>query len=204
MEEFKDLFGEELYNQVVSKIGDKKLILNDGKYIPITKFNEVNESKKALEQQIEHYKKTGLDTEQLLSSNKELNQKFQELQNASKAQLEEYQKNLTNISKKTLVKDILINEKAIYPELLLKEIDFDFIKLDGETLQGFNVADLKQKFPSMFQTQKIEGTKPIEGGNPPTPSSKKQQLIDQYNEASKNKNGILMMKLHAQIKNFKE
>jgi murein DD-endopeptidase MepM/ murein hydrolase activator NlpD len=52
-----------------------------------------------------------------------------------------------------------MNEKSIYPELLLKEIDFDFIKLDGESLQGFNVADLKQKFPSMFQTQKIEGTK---------------------------------------------
>jgi hypothetical protein len=204
MEEFKDLFGEELYNQVVSKIGDKKLMLNDGKYIPITKFNEVNESKKALEQQIEHYKKTGLDTEQLLSSNKELNQKFQELQNASKAQLEEYQKNLTNISKRTLVKDILQNEKAIYPELLLKEIDFDFIKLDGENLQGFNVADLKAKFPSMFQTQQVAGAKPNDGGNPPTPSTKKQQLIEQYNEASKSKNGALMMKLHAQIKNFKE
>lgn len=204
MEEFKDLFGEELYNQVVSKIGDKKLILNDGKYIPINKFNEVNESRKALEQQIEHYKKTGADTEQLLSSNKELNQKYQELQNASKSQLEEYQKNLTNIQKRTMIKDMLINEKVMYPDLLIKEIDLDFIKLDGENLLGFNIADLKQKFPSMFQSTQVTGIKPTEGGVPPTPSTKKQQLIEQFNEASKNKNGTLMMKLMSQIKNFKE
>lgn len=204
MEEFKELFGEDLYNQVSEKLGDKKIILNDGKYIPITKFNEVNEARKNLESQIEQYKNNSLETEKILSNNKDLNGKYQELQANFKAQQEKYQKELLNLSKQSKIKDILTNNKAIYPELLMKEIDFDFIKLDGDVLQGFNIEDLKTRFPSMFQQVQVTGAKPQEGGKPPLPSTKRQELINQYNEASKNKNGVLMMKLHAQIKALKE
>ena len=47
----KELLGEELYNQVKEKIGDKELIINDGKYIPKSKFDDLNEDKKKIQSQ---------------------------------------------------------------------------------------------------------------------------------------------------------
>jgi predicted phage tail protein len=49
----KELLGEELYNQVKEKIGDKELIINDGTYIPKAKFDDLNNDKKDLKKQLE-------------------------------------------------------------------------------------------------------------------------------------------------------
>ena len=37
----KELLGEELYNQVKEKIGDKEMFINDGSYIPKKKFDDL-------------------------------------------------------------------------------------------------------------------------------------------------------------------
>ena len=49
----KELLGEELYNQVKEKLGDKELIINDGNYIPKHKFDDLNNDKKELKKQLE-------------------------------------------------------------------------------------------------------------------------------------------------------
>lgn len=46
MMDLKELLGEDLYNQVVEKAGDKKLaVVNDGNWFPKEKFDEVNNTK---------------------------------------------------------------------------------------------------------------------------------------------------------------
>ena len=40
--DLNELLGDELFNQIQEKLGDKKLIINDGNVIPTTKFNEIN------------------------------------------------------------------------------------------------------------------------------------------------------------------
>ena len=45
MEEIKQLLGDELFNSVTEKLGDKKLLIDDGKMIPKSRFDEVNEKK---------------------------------------------------------------------------------------------------------------------------------------------------------------
>jgi predicted phage tail protein len=52
-DKMKELLGEELYNQVKEKIGDKELIINDGTYIPKAKFDDLNNGKKDLKKQLE-------------------------------------------------------------------------------------------------------------------------------------------------------
>jgi predicted phage tail protein len=52
-DKMKELLGEELYNQVKEKIGDKELIINDGTYIPKAKFDDLNNDKKDLKKQLD-------------------------------------------------------------------------------------------------------------------------------------------------------
>lgn len=52
MEEIEKLLGTELFTQVKEKIGDKTLIINDGKYIPKQKFDDLNNDKKDLQKQL--------------------------------------------------------------------------------------------------------------------------------------------------------
>ena len=52
MDKLKELLGEELYNQVIEKIGDTPISIGEGK-IPMDRFNEVNNKKKELEKKVE-------------------------------------------------------------------------------------------------------------------------------------------------------
>ncbi len=69
----KEILGEELYNQVSQKLGDKKLgIINDGSWIPKEKFDKVINEKNNLKKQLEE-----IDTE-------EINKQKQEVWNLQK------------------------------------------------------------------------------------------------------------------------
>ena len=48
----KELLGEELYSQVTEKLGDKKIMVDDGNFIPKSRFDQVNQAKKELEVQL--------------------------------------------------------------------------------------------------------------------------------------------------------
>jgi hypothetical protein len=198
--EINEILGDELFNQVKQKLGDKKLIVNDGTYIPITKFNEINEKNKVLSQQVESFGNTSKEPEKLLETHKDLSGKYQELQTKYQKDLELKNKELENVTKKSALLDILGTNKAIYPSLLLKEIDLDYVKIENGSLIGFNVEDLKTKFPSMFQQQKASGTTLGDEGKPPIAKGKRDDLIEQYNNAEKQRNVGLMMKLQRQIR----
>ena len=49
----KEVLGEELYNQVKEKVGDKELFVNDGTYIPKKKFDDLNDDKKKIKEQLD-------------------------------------------------------------------------------------------------------------------------------------------------------
>ncbi len=69
----KEILGEELYSKVNEKLGDKKLgIINDGSWIPKSKFDNVIKEKNNLKKQLEE-----IDTE-------EINKQKQEVWNLQK------------------------------------------------------------------------------------------------------------------------
>ena len=51
----KELLGEELYNQLMEKLGDKHkvAIISDGNWIPKEKFDNLNEEKKQYKTQVD-------------------------------------------------------------------------------------------------------------------------------------------------------
>jgi len=64
----KEILGEELYNQVSQKLGNKKIdIVNSGQWIPKSKFDEVIKEKNNYKKQLEE-----IDTESISKKKQEL------------------------------------------------------------------------------------------------------------------------------------
>jgi hypothetical protein len=169
MDWLKELLGEELYKQVTEKLGDKKLLLNDGNYIPKEKFNQVNEEKKLLSEQVAEYKKQIEETTTLLKDNEGLKAKFEALQVESKNLLELKDKEISNITKKGLILEALRNAGAgeSYEKLLIKNIDIDeAIVQDGKLLNAEKIIEpLKTEFKGLFIQKIIKGNEPGNPGN---------------------------------------
>ena len=161
--DLKEILGEELYKQVNEKLGDKKLIVNDGSYLPKSKFDEKNEEVKLLKEKVSSLEKTTKDTESMLKDNDELKKKFDALQNDSKSQLEAKDKQISHITKRTALKSALQEKGARYPDLLIKEFDLDTIELEGEAVKGFDnlLTPLTERYKDMFEIKQVSG-----GGEP--------------------------------------
>ena len=73
LEKLQELLGEELWKQVAPKLEGKEYFFAEGKdFIPISKFNEVNDAKKEAEKQLQERDKQ-LDTlQKSVKGNEEL------------------------------------------------------------------------------------------------------------------------------------
>ena len=122
----KELLGEELYNQVKEKLGDKELIINDGNYIPKHKFDDLNNDKKELKKQLE-----------------EVNAKVQEL---SSVNAEKLNKEIEDLKKKYETDTNALNEKISKREYeyAVKELTRD-IKFSSESAKKTFMNDLVSK-----------------------------------------------------------
>lgn len=164
--ELREILGEELYKQVKEKLGDKKLgVINDGSWMPKQKLDEKIEEVKLLKEKVTSYEKQVNDTTALLKDSADLKAKFEALQTESKTQLEARDKQISNIVKKTALKQILQEKGARYPDLLLKEFDVDTLEMEGETVKNFDslLNPLKEKYGDMFVEKKVAGTQPAKG-----------------------------------------
>jgi len=73
MEVLKELLGDLYTEEIGKKVGDKKLIiLDEGKFIPIEKFNAKIEEVKQQKEQLDEYKKQLKDLEKKAKGNEEL------------------------------------------------------------------------------------------------------------------------------------
>lgn len=203
MEWLKELLGEELYNQVLPKLGDKKIIINDGSYIPIEKFNNKIEEVKLLKGKISDYESKNTDVEKLLKDNTDLKNSYQELSNKYNSDIQLKEKEIQTITKKSVLSKKLKEEGAVYEDLILQSLNMDSIEIDGENLKNFDIKNIKEKYPQMFSTVETSGNvKP--GTTPPGNNNlgggTKQQLINKYNEAEKAGNFTEMLNIGEQIK----
>jgi hypothetical protein len=201
--EIQEILGEELYNQVKAKLGDKKIIVNDGNYIPKQKFDDINTENKMLKEKVTSFEKNSIEVEKIVGSNKELQEQFKQLQEKHKQDLDLRDNEINNIVKKSAIKEMLMNEKAVHPDLLMSQIDLNNVNIvDGKV--DFNLGDLKTKYSNMFPTQTIEPTKINDTGLKPQATTQKQQLIEKYNAAEKAGDATLMANIHSQIKGLQE
>jgi len=150
-EKMKAIIGEELYAQVKEKMGKVSFGEYDG-FVPRARLNEQIDKLKATEEKIVSYEKQMVDTKNLIKDSEEFKVKFADMETKFKGDLEGKDKEITNILKKSLVKESLVAAGAKHPDLLMKQVSMDAMTLDNGKLLGMadTMESLKKEYSDLF------------------------------------------------------
>lgn len=196
--DLKELLGEELYNQVVEKAGDKHkiAIVSDGTWFPKEKFDEVNTAKKKAEDDLKERDKQLEQLSKSAGDNEALKGKIKELQDENKAAAEKYAAEMKELQINTALK-LALAADAHDPDLVAGLLDKNKIELneDGTIKAGLDdqLKGLREKKSFLFaekqQGPKFKGVTPADGSDPDIQQSPQMaQLNAAYQEAVKSKN----------------
>lgn len=163
----KELLGEELYTQVKEKIGDKEIILNDGSYIPKSKFDTLNETKKGLETQLKEVNDkvsdlSKVDAKELQKTIDEMNTKYDTdtKEWATKLEKAEY-----NYKIKELTSDMKFSSNSA-KKSFIKDLEEKGLKFEDGKILGFDdfVSVYKESDPEAFKVEETTNTKTVDFG----------------------------------------
>lgn len=137
-------------------------------FIPKARFDEVNETKKELEQQIQERDKQLKGLQEKVKGNEELEKTIKELQEANKATKEQYEAKIRDVTITAAIQSKLTDAK--YPDLLLTKFDRSKLSIaeDG-TVLGIDeqLTALKEQYKDLFKPD-LKGREPNNiGGTPP-------------------------------------
>lgn len=148
-----------------------KVIAGFGQMIPKSRFDEVNQAKKQLEQQLNERDKQLKDLEEKAKGNEELTKQIKELQDANKQAKADYEKQLKDLQVSTAIKLALVG-KVHDEDLVAGLIDKTKIELseDGKITKGFDeqIKSLQESKAFLFIPEKqqqsyLKGFKPVDG-----------------------------------------
>lgn len=156
--DLKEILGEELYNQVQDKLGDKKIdIVSDGRWIPKHKFDDINEEKKQYKEQVDNLNKELGKLQKQLEDNQGATETIENL----KKQIKDKEEEMIKIRKQNAIKFEVLkynpNDVAdILPHLKDESIT---INEDG-TITGLKeqLDALKENKPYLFKQDMPIGT----------------------------------------------
>lgn len=162
--DLKELLGEELYNQVQEKLGDKKIdIVNDGRWIPKDKFDTVNTEKKEYKDQVDTLSKELGKLQKQLEDNKDATDTIENL----KKQIADKETEMANIRKQNAIKFEVLNHNPNDVADILPHLKDDIITIaeDG-TIAGLKeqLETLKENKPYLFKQTEPDGTGGSIGG----------------------------------------
>lgn len=170
--DLKELLGEELYNQMIAKLGDKHkvAVVSDGNWIPKETFNQVNEAKKQLDTDLKERDKQLTELKKSVGDNKALQDQIEKLQADNKTKDEEHKTKLNDLAIASAVKLTLAGE-VHDPDMVLGILDKTKIKLaDDGKVEGLDdqVKALQSSKAFLFVEKdddgkgKFKGIKPAE------------------------------------------
>ena len=163
MKKLVDIIGKEVYDGLSEEIrkeyDEKELIINDGTYIPKTKFDSLNEQKKDLENQLKEtndkmQELSKVDTEELKQQIIDLQKKYEE---DTKELNSKYEAREYDIKLNDYTKDLKFSsnsaKKSFMNDLKAKELKFE-----NDKLVGFDdfVNSYKENDPTAFMEEKTE------------------------------------------------
>ena len=163
MEFLKEILGDDLYEQVKTKVSsynekadkDKKVSIvnvNNGEFVAKAKYDQLKTDLDNTKTSLSTAQTTIDDLKKNNGDNAELQQKIANYE-TEKANLEAKHKETTEkLIKESAIKDALYNEKAKHPELLLSKFDLSKILLDekGEKV----VSGIEEQIKSNKETYK--------------------------------------------------
>lgn len=181
--DLKELLGEDLYNQVVEKTGDKKLaVVNDGNWFPKDKFDEVNNTKKRLETDLKDRDKQLADLQKAAGDVPALQEQITKLQEDNKVATDKYETDMKELRLNTALK-MALSGQVHNADIVTKLLDKTKIELDdnGAIKGGLDdqLTGLRESDGFLFVPKEesnpqptFKGAKPAEGagaGSPPAP-----------------------------------
>lgn len=163
MEFLKEILGDDLYEQVKTKVSsynekadkDKKVSIvnvNNGEFVAKARYDQLETDLNNTKTSLNTANTTIADLKKNNEDNADLQQKIADYEN-EKANLEAKHKETTEkLIKESAIKDALYNEKAKHPELLLGKFDLSKILLDekGEKV----VSGIEEQMKSNKETYK--------------------------------------------------
>jgi hypothetical protein len=172
--DLKELLGEELYNQVIEKAGDKKLaIVNDGNWFPKDKFDDKNNEVKDLKQQLKDRDAQLEDLSKKATGNEDLLKQINDLQESNKQTALDYQAKLDKQAFDFSLEKALADAKAKNPKAVKALLNTEVIKLDGDKLLGLEeqLKALQESDGYLFGSGEPAGLKGRKPNDDPTPPS---------------------------------
>ena len=136
MEWLKKLLGDDLYKQVTEKLGDTKVMQDDGKMVPKSRLDEVITQRDTYKGQIDETSKKITDLEKAAAGNTELLGQIDTL----KADKEAAETKVSKIALESAIKLGAITAKAKDPSDILAFLDQSKLKLDGDKVLGLEDA----------------------------------------------------------------
>lgn len=129
-------------------------------FIPKVRFDEINETKKELEQQIKERDKQLKELQEKVKGNEELEKTIKELQETNKATKEQYEAKIKDMTINAAIQSKLTDAK--YPELLINKFDKSKLSIaeDG-TVLGIDeqLKTLKEQYKDLFKPD-VKGKEP--------------------------------------------
>jgi len=176
MEKLKELLGEELYKQLEEKLGDKKVFIDDGNYIPKQRFDEVNNEKKELQNQLKERDGQLEELRKNSQDSKELQDKIQELQQANEETKSQYEQKIKEQKFNFALEQDLMKSQAKNVKAAKALVDTEKVSLDDDgNLIGLDeqLKQIKEENDYLFgpdlrgnRTDDTQSTPPAVKNNP--------------------------------------
>ena len=155
----KELLGEELYSQVTEKLGDKKVMIDDGNFIPKARFDQVNQAKKELEIQVKERDTQLADLSKSNKDNEQLLTQIKDLQALNKQTTADYESKINQMQFDYALEGALTNAKCRNIKALKALLDIDNVKLNEGKLEGLEeqLNTLKESDSYLFGIEEAPG-----------------------------------------------
>lgn len=173
-------------------------------FIPIERFNEVNNQKKVLEEQLKQQEENTKELKELAGKSKENKEKILEYEKRLEEQKQEYERKTLELKKDSIVQNELLKHNAKHPDLLISKINKELIQISesGEVI-GINeqITKVKETYPELFGEKTLKTPQPNGGSAEPTknPFSKEHFNVTEQMKLFK-ENPELAKKLQASAK----
>jgi hypothetical protein len=167
MDKLKELLGEELFKQVVEKLGDNKFVFGEADtFIPKSRFDEVNNEKKELKTLLGVRDTQYTELQTKFKSNDELAKELENFKTLNGKAEQEFNTKLSQVKFEYELKTALSNANVRNLKATKALLDLDKIKLNetGDKLVGLDeqIKTLQESDGYLFQSK--EPTLPTKGG----------------------------------------
>ena len=184
--DLKELLGGELFEQVQEKLGDKKIdIVNDGRWIPKSKFDDVNTEKNEYKEQIEGLNEELGKLKDKAKDNDDVTKKIEDLEK----EIEDKEKEMGKIRKTNAIKFEVLKANPKDVNDIIPHIDDEVVKIEDGEIVGLKeqIEKLKEEKAYLFKEEAPTGTggskgNPPRGGNEPKVESLKDALNQYYRD----------------------